>query len=126
MSDTATFDGFPEAGLQFLRDIEANNNKEWFQANRDRYDADLMAPAQAFQDAILVTGFQPLKFLTGFGRAEIQVLQEFLHGCPVIQGLLNRLRGRPREHGFNAVTVRQRRHISHCLAEQFRILLFLV
>lgn len=27
------------ATLQFLRDLSANNNREWFQAHKDRYDA---------------------------------------------------------------------------------------
>ncbi|MFN2103933.1 MAG: DUF2461 family protein, partial [Candidatus Promineifilaceae bacterium] len=35
MVEIGTFDGFPEAGLQFLRDIEVNNNKEWFEENRE-------------------------------------------------------------------------------------------
>jgi uncharacterized protein (TIGR02453 family) len=52
MSEVATFDGFPEEGLQFLRDIEVNNNKEWFQENRETFDAALMAPAQEFVAAL--------------------------------------------------------------------------
>ena len=52
MSETDSFDGFPEAGLQFLRDIEVNNNKEWFQANKGLYEAELLAPAQDFVMAL--------------------------------------------------------------------------
>lgn len=48
MSEIKSFDGFPEAGLQFLRDIADNNNKEWFQANRPAFDEMLVAPAQSF------------------------------------------------------------------------------
>ena len=48
MGEIGTFDGFPEAGLQFLRDIEVNNNKEWFEENRETFDTCLIAPAQDF------------------------------------------------------------------------------
>jgi uncharacterized protein (TIGR02453 family) len=52
VSKTDSFNGFPEEGLQFLRDIEVNNNKEWFQENRGTFDAYLMAPAQDFVAAL--------------------------------------------------------------------------
>ena len=48
MTATATFSGFPEAALQFLRDIEINNDKAWFQANKNTYETALLQPAQAF------------------------------------------------------------------------------
>ncbi len=32
----------------FLADLEANNSKDWFEANRDRYEAHWKAPALAF------------------------------------------------------------------------------
>ncbi len=43
---------FPEASLAFLRDLADNNTKEWFQANKKRYEADLKKPARALADAI--------------------------------------------------------------------------
>jgi uncharacterized protein (TIGR02453 family) len=52
MSNSETFPGFPAEGLQFLRDIEVNNNKEWFQANKPTYEAALLAPAQDFVAAL--------------------------------------------------------------------------
>jgi uncharacterized protein (TIGR02453 family) len=52
MSDTQPFNGFPDEGLQFLRDIEVNNNKAWFEDNRTTFDAYLMAPAQDFVAAL--------------------------------------------------------------------------
>ena len=52
MSETDTFNGFPQEGLQFLHDIEVNNNKEWFQANKPTYEAKLLAPAQDFVAAM--------------------------------------------------------------------------
>ncbi|MCA9967411.1 MAG: DUF2461 domain-containing protein [Anaerolineales bacterium] len=43
-----TFTGFPREGIQFLRDIDDNNNRDWFEANKHIYQAALVEPAQAF------------------------------------------------------------------------------
>lgn len=48
MSAIEIFNGFPEEGLQFLRGIEINNNKEWFEANKPTFEQALLAPAQSF------------------------------------------------------------------------------
>ncbi|MDQ3849843.1 MAG: DUF2461 domain-containing protein [Actinomycetota bacterium] len=32
--------------VEFLRELEANNDRDWFKANRGRYDSDLVAPAR--------------------------------------------------------------------------------
>jgi uncharacterized protein (TIGR02453 family) len=37
---------WPAEALDFLRELEANNDRDWFKANRGRYDADLVAPAR--------------------------------------------------------------------------------
>ncbi len=36
----------------FLRDLKANNTREWFQANKPAYEAALKAPSAAFADAM--------------------------------------------------------------------------
>jgi uncharacterized protein (TIGR02453 family) len=41
------FRGFPPEALEFLRELEANNDRDWFKANRARYDEHLIAPARA-------------------------------------------------------------------------------
>jgi len=41
---TETFRGFRPEALSFLRRLKRNNQREWFQAHRDAYDNDLMAP----------------------------------------------------------------------------------
>jgi uncharacterized protein (TIGR02453 family) len=38
---------WPPEALEFLRELEDNNDRDWFRANRDRYDRDLVAPGQA-------------------------------------------------------------------------------
>ena len=43
---------FPVAGLDFLRDLDANNNKEWFHANKKRYEHSLKLPGRALVDAV--------------------------------------------------------------------------
>ena len=37
--------------FSFLSDLRANNNREWFAANRDRYEEQLLEPALAFIDS---------------------------------------------------------------------------
>lgn len=41
------FDGFKGA-LSFLKEIRKNNNKEWFEANRDIYEKTILNPSKAF------------------------------------------------------------------------------
>lgn len=42
-----TFRGWPPEAIEFLRDLEAHNERDWFKANRHRYDDFLLAPAKA-------------------------------------------------------------------------------
>jgi uncharacterized protein (TIGR02453 family) len=44
------FRGFPPEALEFLRDLEDNNDRDWFKANRARYDEHLVAPVRALGD----------------------------------------------------------------------------
>ncbi len=37
---------WPPAALEFLTELEANNDAEWFRANRDRYNRDLLEPVR--------------------------------------------------------------------------------
>ncbi len=47
MTRMAAFRGFPPGAIDFLRELEANNDRDWFKANRARYDELLVAPARA-------------------------------------------------------------------------------
>jgi uncharacterized protein (TIGR02453 family) len=40
------------AALEFLRELEDNNDREWFKANRARYDSELLAPARALAERL--------------------------------------------------------------------------
>ncbi len=42
----AAFGGWPRDALRFLRDLEADNDRDWFKANRARYDEHLLAPSR--------------------------------------------------------------------------------
>lgn len=46
------FEGFPGELDSFLSDLDANNSKDWFEANRDRYDDHFLQPAKAFVEAM--------------------------------------------------------------------------
>jgi len=48
----AEFEGFPRELPAFLADLAANNAKPWFDAHRDRYEADWLAPAKGFVAAL--------------------------------------------------------------------------
>ena len=40
----ASFGGFRPAAFQFLRDLGRNNEKAWFEANRDLYEREVRDP----------------------------------------------------------------------------------
>ncbi|MEZ6120572.1 MAG: DUF2461 domain-containing protein [Pirellulaceae bacterium] len=43
-----SFDGFSLQTLHFLDELGRNNHRDWFQANKARYEADVVGPALAF------------------------------------------------------------------------------
>jgi uncharacterized protein (TIGR02453 family) len=51
------FRGFPPGALDFLRELEDNNDRDWFKANRRRYDELLVAPATALGEELAAAGF---------------------------------------------------------------------
>jgi uncharacterized protein (TIGR02453 family) len=46
-----TFEGFPKKTLTFLRGIERNNTREWFEDHRTDYERFWLQPARDFVDA---------------------------------------------------------------------------
>jgi len=51
------FRGFPPGALDFLRELEDNNERDWFKANRRRYDELLVAPARELGEELEAAGF---------------------------------------------------------------------
>ena len=51
-----TFTGWPAGALDFLRELEADNDRDWFKANRARYDALLRAPTLALGEDLSALG----------------------------------------------------------------------
>ncbi len=47
-SNSVEFTGFAEGGIKFLSDLEANNNRVWFQANKTMFQEQLEMPAKMF------------------------------------------------------------------------------
>jgi uncharacterized protein (TIGR02453 family) len=43
---------WPPEAVEFLRELEANNDRDWFRANRSRYDRDLLAPARSLAEQL--------------------------------------------------------------------------
>lgn len=48
----ASFSGFRPAALTFLRALKRNNRKEWFEANRARYEAEIKQPLVALIEEV--------------------------------------------------------------------------
>ena len=48
----ATFTAFSPKALAFLRALKRNNDREWFRARKDRYEAELRAPMAALVDRL--------------------------------------------------------------------------
>ena len=46
------FNGFKQNTFDFLRDLHANNNKDWFNANRERYEVCWLKPGLDFISAM--------------------------------------------------------------------------
>ena len=42
------FEGFSKEALDFLQEIRENNTKEWFEANRERYEKLILEPSRAY------------------------------------------------------------------------------
>jgi uncharacterized protein (TIGR02453 family) len=47
---------WPPEALAFLRELEDNNDRDWFRANRARYDADVLEPAKALAASLAHLG----------------------------------------------------------------------
>ena len=51
-ADTSTFPGYPADALAFLAKLAANNEKPWFEANRDIFEQALKIPTAALVTAV--------------------------------------------------------------------------
>jgi uncharacterized protein (TIGR02453 family) len=47
---------WPPEAIEFLRELEDNNERDWFKANRARYDAHLLEPARALAENLAHLG----------------------------------------------------------------------
>jgi uncharacterized protein (TIGR02453 family) len=50
------FSGWPTEAVQFLRELEDNNDRDWFKANRARYDEHVVAPTMALAEQLADLG----------------------------------------------------------------------
>lgn len=44
---------FQQDAIEFFRELELNNNKEWFEANKKRYESNVKKPMEAFADHMI-------------------------------------------------------------------------
>lgn len=52
----SSFRGFPLEAVEFLRELEENNDRDWFKANRARYEEHLRGPAAALGEDLADLG----------------------------------------------------------------------
>lgn len=56
---------WPPRAVEFLRQLEDNNDRDWFKANRSRYDADVVTPARELTEKLKHLGephfFRPFR-----------------------------------------------------------------
>ena len=116
----AAFKGFPPEAIEFLTELEANNDRDWFKANRARYDESIVAPTRALAEDLADLGeahlFRPwndtrfhpappikeqVGLAVGYGGAGGYYVELSLDGLLVAAGLhcpasdqLERMRGR--------------------------------
>ena len=70
------FTGFSQEALDFLYEIRENNTKEWFEANRERYEQLILEPSRAF--------------VTEMGE-HLQALVPTINAVPKVNGSLFRI-----------------------------------
>lgn len=61
---------WPPQALEFLRDLEDNNDRAWFKANRARYDDHLRAPGEALAESLSDLG--EARFFRPYNDARFQ------------------------------------------------------
>jgi uncharacterized protein (TIGR02453 family) len=52
MIETAVFHGFSRETVSFFRKLKKNNNRDWFESNRETYENHVLEPAKAFVAAM--------------------------------------------------------------------------
>jgi uncharacterized protein (TIGR02453 family) len=72
----AKFTGFPDEGRAFLKGLEKNNKKEWFDKNRAGYDEGLLEPGKAFVEAV---------------GAKLKAVEPAIHAIPKVNGSIFRI-----------------------------------
>ncbi|MEA2137445.1 MAG: hypothetical protein QOG56_595 [Solirubrobacteraceae bacterium] len=61
---------WPLEAVEFLRELEDNNDRDWFRANRARYDAHLVAPGRALAASLAHLG--DARFFRPYNDARFQ------------------------------------------------------
>jgi uncharacterized protein (TIGR02453 family) len=52
MNGQNSFSGFSKKTVRFFQDLAKNNNKPWFDAHREAFESEVMAPSRAFVEAL--------------------------------------------------------------------------
>ncbi len=85
------FQGFPKEGLVLLSEIEKNNTKEWFEANRERHTRYIVRPNQAFVEEM---------------GEHLQILVPTIHAIPKVNKSLFKIYRDSRFHPSDPIKTR--------------------
>lgn len=70
------FEGYPKSLQGFFKELKANNNKGWFEANRARFEGEVMAPSVALVEAL---------------QGPLATLRPALSAAPKVNGSIRRI-----------------------------------
>jgi len=62
---------FEQDAIDFFRELELNNNREWFEANKKRYEAKVKKPMEAFADHMIERMREILPNITATGKQSV-------------------------------------------------------
>src|SRR5215468_8335121 len=59
-----TFKGLPRDFFVFFKELKANNNRPWFEENKERYKASVVSPLSDFMEAMAPRVAKISKYIT--------------------------------------------------------------
>jgi len=83
ISQAMPFAGFPPEAIRFLSEIIVHNDKEWFEANKDRYIQSILEPSKALVETM---------------GEHLQILIPSIHATPKVNHSLFRIYRDARRH----------------------------
>ena len=75
MPKASSENNFPGCTISFLRKLSKNNNREWFEANREEYNKNFFEPAQDFVVNMGAKLFELSPFITAIPKIDKSIFR---------------------------------------------------